>query len=131
MNDAITGNVGDLQLVYGGTYSDGSYNRAKELAHELEPVTTVTLTKLVEECDTLQDIKWLFLTLEQKNINIVGSRGYVYGSAKLGAALSELEDSPVAFMFNSNVFPRTGGLRQKIIDIFEENDPYAQVFKDR
>lgn len=104
-------------FVIGGTPEQNS-NRMVEDAFELDPCLDVSyydrLTHAILAKDALK-IKIALQVMADKNINIVGSRGYVYQTQKLVKMIEQyVVEKPIYNLYN--VFPRTMGLRRAIHD---------------
>lgn len=103
-------------LVYGGTFTPEGVNRAKEDAINLKPCDLNALRVFEQGVAQATDVKGLVLVLNylaENNMNIVGSRGFVYSSRKLSDEL--LDEQPTHL--NVAILPRTGGLRAKFIEL--------------
>lgn len=102
-------------LVIGGTFHFNTGNRADEDAIQL-PHTSVEAHRLfttsVAQAHDLFDLRDVLSRLAADNLNIVGSRGYVYSSKKLARLIlcDGLRQEP-------NLLPRTGGLRSKYLEL--------------
>jgi len=111
-------------LVYGGTPDPWS-NRMLENLNQ-QSLTFVNLEtveeyrKWVSECTSVDELQYLLLDLDEKNMNIVGSRGYVYQSSKQ-AEVCEVLLGLVAYpdeLYNSlNLLTRTLGIRVKFWEL--------------
>lgn len=105
-------------LVIGGTPITEKGTRMVEDAFELEPCLDLqsyeSLKNALHQKD-LEKIKKVLKSLSSQDINLVGSRGYVYRTKRL----AELIDEVVAKnnFLPSAIFPRTMGLRKTITEI--------------
>lgn len=101
-------------LVYGGTFKAGEGNRAEEDAQDLIPCD-LNASRAFEEglnrCTTRKQLRLVLEYLASENMNIVGSRGYVYSSKLLSNLVEELD------IREANLFPRTSGLRAKFMEV--------------
>lgn len=101
-----------MVLVRGGTPQSFS-NRMIEPAYELEEPLAPYNQQPFDENTTLLGVKTYLVNIGIAGLNIVGSRDYVYNSAKLLLALEHVEKNPDNADYR--VFPRTGGLRETIM----------------
>ncbi len=113
-------------LVFGGTPEPNS-NRMKEDAFELQPCLLQSCYDLLQNAIKVKNISAIhdtLVVLSNRNINIVGSRGYVYQTKKLAEILLHTKQVvPVKLPIGSyNVFPRTMGLRKAIYDSIESKN---------
>ena len=101
-------------LVYGGTFHAGEGNRADEDAQDLPPCDLNAIRVFedgLNRCTTLKELRLVLEYLASENMNIVGSRGYVYSSKLLSNLVERVH------LMDSNLFPRTSGLRSKFIEL--------------
>lgn len=102
-------------LAIGGTFHENTGNRADEDAQDL-PHTGVEKHRLftaeIAASRDLFELRDVLLRLATDNVNIIGSRGYVYSSKKLARLIhcEGLRQEP-------NLLPRTGGLRSKYLEL--------------
>lgn len=102
-------------LVIGGTFHVNTGNRADEDAIQL-PHTSVERHRLftteVAQAKDLFDLRDVLSRLAADDLNIIGSRGFVYSSKKLARLITcdGLRQEP-------NLLPRTGGLRNKYLEL--------------
>jgi hypothetical protein len=102
-------------LVIGGSFHVSNGNRALEDAVELVPVSLERIrlfTQQVKVAKDLFDLRDAVSRLAEDDINIVGSRGYVY-SSKLLARLIPSD----GLRWEPNLLPRTVGLRAKYLEL--------------
>lgn len=102
-------------LVIGGTFEPKGGNRANEDAVALRQVGTERVrlfTHKITHSKDLYDLRDVLSELASDNINIVGSRGYVY-SSKLLARLITTE----GLKWQPNLLPRTCCLRAKYLEL--------------
>lgn len=107
-------------LLLGGSQIHGSGNRLFEDASELEVCLDKDINNSLLSAIASEDrytIVEVLTKLGEQDINLLGSRGYVYSTCKLA---KELIDERAEF--KTNVFPRTAGLRQAIINSFNKGD---------
>jgi hypothetical protein len=83
-------------LVYGGTPDSWSNRMLENLNKQvLSPVSLETVEEYrqwVSECTSVNELQGLLLNLDDNNMNIVGSRGYVYQSSKQAEVCEGLLD---------------------------------------
>lgn len=103
-------------LVYGGTYGMDGGNRAREDAQDLKPCDLNALRAFeigINQATTVKELSLVLDYLAENNMNIVGSRGYVYNAGNLGRIMR----TQGLDMLDVTMFPRTAGLRGKLIDL--------------
>lgn len=104
------------KLVFGGNCEWNS-NRAKESAWELMevPEEVVEEYKLqISNADSIENLKRIIKHMADNNINIVGSRAYVYMTSELLHVIDRL-----GILYPYNYLPRTIGIRAKAIELCE------------
>jgi hypothetical protein len=118
-----------LRLVRGGRLSISSGNRCINPADELpvcedEGVIQYWNDVLLGEIPTFSEIKALLLRMEQGDVNFVGTRDYVYSSRMIRLALERVEErmenGADPSLIGWNTFPRAGGLREAVMDSFDD-----------
>lgn len=106
-------------LVYGGTFHAGEGNSAKEDAQDLPPCD-LNAVRIFEDglnrCTTLKELRLVLEYLASENMNIVGSRGYVYSSKLLSNLVERVH------VREATLFPRTSGLRRTFINLSAPNN---------
>jgi hypothetical protein len=100
-----------LQLVKGGHPTISSGNRCKQLADELEDFPL-----LGESSFQAATVVQRLIDLAHLEVNIVGSRGYVYHTPHILKMVARLKPG---MPFQWNLFPRAGGLREALMLHFE------------
>lgn len=103
-------------FVYGGT-PDTQSNRMLEDAASLQPVHNLdlyTAFKAAIASQSLESIQRMLRYASNCDANIVGSRGYVYNSAKLLEAISTPHFNELSRFYDLSLLPRTGGLRAAV-----------------
>lgn len=115
----------EILLVRGGTTSDLS-NRANGLVDDLELVSEseyVYFEDKLIKCESPEDLIVWFDELIDNNINLVGSRGYVYMTEKIKGCFLEdiriinLHESLTHFLAYNTIYTRNIGLRFKVGEI--------------
>lgn len=105
-------------LVYGGNVDLHSEStRLKELSYELEPVPTYIVElyySCIQKAETQVELLNALYHMSNNNINIVGSRNYVYSSFRQGCILEDFT------IDRSNRITRGMGLREKAFYLFWE-----------
>jgi hypothetical protein len=111
-------------LVYGGTPDFYSSRMLENLNHQvLAPVNLETVEEYrlwLAECTSVDELQCLLLDLDDNNMNIVGSRGYVYQSSKQAdvcEVLLGLIPYPDELYARLNLLTRTLGLRTKFWEL--------------
>lgn len=102
-------------LVIGGTFEPKGGNRANEDAvalRQVGPERARLFSYSITHAKDLYELRDVLCELATSNINIVGSRGYVY-SSKLLARLIPSE----GLKWQPNLLPRTAGLRAKYLEL--------------
>ena len=93
--------------------------RADEDAQDLPPCdlnAVRTFEGGLNRCTTLKELRLVLEYLASENMNIVGSRGYVYSSKLLSNLVERLH------VLDATLLPRTSGLRGKFIDLSTTNN---------
>lgn len=126
MNDLETGNKSNNMLVFGGTFKMGNGNRALESSQELEPADNEypVFEEMVNSCDDLDSIADMLNVIGTEGVNIVGSRSYVYSSSSLSNIVMGLKECTTLdyyVEYDITCIPRTGGLRKRVITLWDEN----------
>lgn len=106
----------DTPLVWGGTPDWGNY-RMNEASWELNPVSDEVTQAYYEQIQAKTCRKGLIAVLKhmaENNINISGTRGYVYSSE--GQANIVENFNP----YFPNELTRGMGIRQKMLEIYEK-----------
>lgn len=106
-------------LVYGGTFHPMHGNRADEDAQDLQPCDLNAIRVFeggINRCTTLKELRLVLEYLASENMNIVGSRGFVYSSKLLSNLVERVH------VMDSALFPRTSGLRRTFIDLSTPNN---------
>lgn len=101
-------------LVYGGTFHAREWNTADEDAQDLPPCDLNAIRVFedgLNRCTTLKELRLVLEYLASENMNIVGSRGYVYSSKLLSNLVESLH------VLGATLLPRTSGLRSKFIEL--------------
>jgi len=111
-------------LVYGGTPDPWSNRMLENLNYEVLPfvdLETVEEYRLwLAECTSVDELQCLLLDLDDNNMNIAGSRGYVYQSSKQAEVcglLLGLVPYPDELYARINLLTRTLGLRVKFWEL--------------
>jgi len=107
-------------LVYGGTPDPWSNRMIENLNYEVlyfvDLSTVDQYRKSISECTSVDGLKHILLDLDKNNMNIVGSRGYVYQSAKQAEVCEELlylVAYPKDLIKSITLLTRTLGIRVK------------------
>ena len=111
-------------LVYGGTSAFGS-NRAKQMVDELDVLNDVIVNaykKDLAKCESVNDVLDILYDMEVNNINIIGSRGYVYMTKCMADVIKEFRDcgSKENICYNSNLLTRALNLREVVCTLLLE-----------
>lgn len=105
----------DTPLVWGGTPDENNY-RMVEASWELNPVSDEVTQAYYNQIQAKTCRKGLIAVLKhmaENNINICGTRGYVYSS------LGQAENVEHFNYYYANALTRGMGIRQKMIEIWE------------
>lgn len=105
----------DTPLVWGGTPDEDNY-RMVEASWELNPVSDEVTKAYYDQIQSKTCRKGLIAVLKhmaENNINICGTRGYVYSS---GGQAEQVENFNYYY---ANALTRGMGIRQKMIEIWE------------
>lgn len=126
MNDSETGNITGNMLVFGGTFKMSNGNRALESSRELGPADNQypPFEEMVNSCYDLDSIANMLDVIGKEGVNIVGSRSYVYSSLLLSNIIMGLKGCTVLDIcveYDMVCIPRTGGLRERVITLWDEN----------
>lgn len=108
----------DTPLVWGGTPDNDNY-RMEELSWELNPVSDEVTQAYYDQIQAKTCRKGLTSVLKhmaENNINISGTRGYVYSSS--GQAKIVENFNP----YYPNQLTRGMGIRQKMVEIYWTED---------
>lgn len=94
--------------------------RVLETCHWLPAAGDVYDNELVNDIEwsaSYEDLINLLKRLEQRNLNIIGSKGIVYHTGVLKELLTTLSTADTIFSHDVLCFPRTAGLREKVIQL--------------
>lgn len=108
-----------MYLVRGGTPVLGK-NRAAEKATELDPVgepLASTIERKIRNSTSAEDLYDVLDDMIECDINIVGSRDYVYVTKRIKYFIEHLEK--IGYIsFYGNLITHSGGLRDKVKELF-------------
>lgn len=112
--------MNDVMLVYGGTRA-GISNRTQEMSWQLTPVAENIVNAYeqdIDNCQTVDELLDVLFDMKICDINIVGSRGYVYLSGCMATEISLLRGiDPTSCVDMWNVVTRGMGLRVKAAEL--------------